>query len=111
MPLPNVSRLCGAHGRRSGKPCKNAAMSNGRCRMHGGTVGSGMASPRFKHGQYCKSLFGQIAGLGTVTLRDIIHADPEKLRRISDAISARLLLFGGRWIGEAVRREEEKSTV
>ena len=29
-------KLCGAKTR-SGAPCKNAAMSNGRCRMHGGT--------------------------------------------------------------------------
>ncbi|KKN33856.1 hypothetical protein LCGC14_0799360 [marine sediment metagenome] len=28
---------CGAHSRRSGKPCRNGAMNNGRCRMHGGT--------------------------------------------------------------------------
>lgn len=27
---------CGAHSRRTGKPCMNWAMPNGRCRMHGG---------------------------------------------------------------------------
>src|SRR5215207_7007286 len=27
---------CGAHGRRSGCPCRSPAMANGRCRMHGG---------------------------------------------------------------------------
>ncbi len=27
---------CGAHCRTTGLPCKNAAMVNGRCRMHGG---------------------------------------------------------------------------
>lgn len=27
---------CGAHCRRTGLPCKNAQMPNGRCRMHGG---------------------------------------------------------------------------
>lgn len=27
---------CGAHCRTTGEPCKNAAMKNGRCRMHGG---------------------------------------------------------------------------
>jgi hypothetical protein len=27
---------CGAHARTTGKPCKSPAMSNGRCRMHGG---------------------------------------------------------------------------
>ena len=27
---------CGAHCRTTGEPCKNPAMKNGRCRMHGG---------------------------------------------------------------------------
>ena len=27
---------CGAHSRRTGQPCRAAAMPNGRCRMHGG---------------------------------------------------------------------------
>lgn len=27
---------CGAKSKRTGKPCKAAAMRNGRCRMHGG---------------------------------------------------------------------------
>lgn len=32
---PHVNNLCGAKTR-SGKPCKNYAMPNGRCRLHGG---------------------------------------------------------------------------
>ena len=32
---PHARKRCGAKTR-SGKPCKNGAMSNGRCRMHGG---------------------------------------------------------------------------
>jgi len=27
---------CGAHARQAGRPCRNWAMPNGRCRMHGG---------------------------------------------------------------------------
>lgn len=27
---------CGSRCRTTGQPCRNAAMSNGRCRMHGG---------------------------------------------------------------------------
>jgi len=36
--LDQVPR-CGAHSRRSGQPCRNPVMANGkwRCRMHGGT--------------------------------------------------------------------------
>ncbi|MEF3330573.1 phage terminase small subunit [Oceanobacillus oncorhynchi] len=32
---PHANNLCGAKTR-SGEPCKNKAMANGRCRMHGG---------------------------------------------------------------------------
>lgn len=36
-PMPmHLSPRCGAHSRRTGKPCRNPAMKNGRCRMHGG---------------------------------------------------------------------------
>lgn len=31
-----VHPRCGAHSRRTGNPCKNPSMPNGRCRMHGG---------------------------------------------------------------------------
>lgn len=30
---------CGAHCRTTGEPCRNPAMKNGRCRMHGGKAG------------------------------------------------------------------------
>lgn len=32
----NPMQACGAHCRTTGKPCRNWAMANGRCRMHGG---------------------------------------------------------------------------
>lgn len=32
---PHAKKICGAKTR-SGEPCKNAPMANGRCRMHGG---------------------------------------------------------------------------
>lgn len=31
-----MARRCGAHSRRSGKPCQAQALANGRCRFHGG---------------------------------------------------------------------------
>ena len=48
------SPRCGAHSRRTGKPCRNGAMGNGRCRMHGGKA---TGAPKgncnaFKHGLY-----------------------------------------------------------
>ncbi|WP_275450106.1 HGGxSTG domain-containing protein [Waddlia chondrophila] len=38
---------CGAYARSSGKPCLQAAMSNGRCYLHGGKSTT-------KHGRYTK---------------------------------------------------------
>ena len=32
----NTAKRCGAHARQTGKPCKQPAMNNGKCRLHGG---------------------------------------------------------------------------
>lgn len=48
-------QACGAKTR-SGDPCKNAAMPNGRCRMHGGAQPKGADSPNLKHGRYSSYL-------------------------------------------------------
>jgi hypothetical protein len=32
----NAARRCGARSKRTGKPCRAAAMPNGRCKLHGG---------------------------------------------------------------------------
>lgn len=47
------SNICGARTK-SGNPCQNLPMKNGRCRMHGGLSLKGIASKRFKHGKYSK---------------------------------------------------------
>lgn len=46
---------CGAKTK-NGKPCQAYAMTNGRCRMHGGNALAGAASPTFKTGRYSKHL-------------------------------------------------------
>ena len=48
---PHASRRCGAKTR-SGTPCMNLAMPNGRCRMHGGrSTGAPKGNQNaFKHG-------------------------------------------------------------
>jgi hypothetical protein len=51
---------CGARSKRTGEPCKGAAMANGRCRFHGGkSTGPRTAEGRersrrsnWKHGYY-----------------------------------------------------------
>jgi len=34
--IPHESNLCGAHARTTGNPCRKYAMTNGRCKLHGG---------------------------------------------------------------------------
>jgi len=47
---------CGAHSRRTGKPCQQPAMANGRCRLHGGmSTGPPRGNKNaLKHGFYTK---------------------------------------------------------
>lgn len=52
---------CGAKTR-SGGACKQRAMPNGRCRMHGGASLGGAAAANFKHGRYSKYLPARLAG-------------------------------------------------
>ena len=50
----HASRRCGAHSRRSGKPCQSPATKNGRCRLHGGKSTGAPKGNRnaWKHGNY-----------------------------------------------------------
>lgn len=58
---PHAARKrCGA-ANRDGSPCKNWAMSNGRCRMHGGKSLAGPASPTFKTGRYSRHMPARLA--------------------------------------------------
>jgi hypothetical protein len=41
---------CEAKTRTTGLSCKNPAMANGRCRLHGGATPNGLAAPRFRTG-------------------------------------------------------------
>lgn len=48
---------CGAHCRTTGWPCRNPAMANGRCRMHGGkSTGRPLVN-----GRYTKAALAQRA--------------------------------------------------
>jgi len=49
-----ISRaFCGARTRTGGS-CRQPAMQNGRCRLHGGKSLSGKAHGRYKHGRFTK---------------------------------------------------------
>ncbi len=69
MPLPHNNRLCGATTRRA-TACKNPAMENGRCRMHGGLTPKGTDLPQFEHGRYSTSLPDRLVGRYKKALAD-----------------------------------------
>ena len=50
----HLSPRCGARSKRTGEPCRSAAMKNGRCRMHGGkSTGAPKGNQNaLKHGNY-----------------------------------------------------------
>jgi hypothetical protein len=48
----HLSPRRGAYSRRTGKPCRNGAMSNGRCRTHGGKMPRGESHGAFLHSEY-----------------------------------------------------------
>lgn len=66
-------RQCGAKTR-NGDPCRNWAMRNGRCRMHGGKSWGGIASPRYRHGFYSKDILCRVMW-GAVRKRDPVARD------------------------------------
>lgn len=52
-PMPQhlaAHRKCGAYSRTTGAPCRQPAMPNGRCKMHGGKAGR-----RQTHGRYART--------------------------------------------------------
>src|SRR6516162_9982493 len=60
--MANAAPRCGARSKRTGKPCRAAAMPNGRCKVHGGKS-TGPRTPeglerskraRWKHGYYSR---------------------------------------------------------
>src|SRR5215218_3731776 len=72
MPLP-AKNLCGAKTR-SGGECRQPAMANGRCRMHGGRSPRGVAHPSFKTGRFSRSIPSRLSQSYEEAL-----ADPRKL--------------------------------
>jgi hypothetical protein len=60
--MANAASRCGARSKRTGKPCRAAAMPNGRCKVHGGKS-TGPRTPEglqrsrranWKHGYYAR---------------------------------------------------------
>lgn len=70
----NKDNLCGAKTR-SGKPCKNRAMANGRCRMHGGkSTGAPPAKLKGKQNAKKHGLFAKYLPKETMEIVNEIEA-------------------------------------
>ena len=62
------AKRCGARSKRSGNPCRQPAMKNGRCRLHGGLstgpkTKEGLArsiAARLKHGAYSQTFKNEV---------------------------------------------------
>ncbi len=56
---------CGAHARTTGKPCRQPAMRNGRCRLHGGkSTGAPGNRNALKHGRCTRAAIARRRLLG-----------------------------------------------
>lgn len=69
MPEKPPHAICGAKTR-SGKPCTQRPMANGRCRMHGGKSLPGIANPAFRHGRYSKAMPARLLERFDASLQD-----------------------------------------
>ncbi len=70
-PIPRV--FCGARTR-SGGMCRQPAMANGRCRLHGGKSNAGKEHGQYKHGYYTREAIAL-----RKALRDLLREAQEAL--------------------------------
>src|SRR5205807_10344953 len=80
----NAAPRCGARSKRTGKPCRGAAMPNGRCKVHGGKS-TGPRTPEglersrranWKHGHFSREAKAERSRLraAILTLRDLCNS-------------------------------------
>lgn len=63
-------RPCGARTKKDGTPCKQPAMPNGRCRIHGGKTPTGYGLPQTTHSRYSTLLPQRLRSRYEASLRD-----------------------------------------
>jgi hypothetical protein len=79
--MANAAPRCGARSKRTGKPCRAAAMPNGRCKVHGGKS-TGPRTPEglersrranWKHGHFSRQTKAERSRLraAMLALRDL----------------------------------------
>ena len=79
---------CGAKTR-DGGICTQPAMSNGRCRLHGGKAAKGIKAGAFRHGRRSKALAKLDEDLGD-RVNDPKLLDPRRTIAVQESVVARL---------------------
>jgi hypothetical protein len=106
-----MGKTCGAKTR-DGDPCRNAAMPNGRCRMHGGATPGGIASANLRHGRRSRYMPAALMSKYEAALSDPALLEQTRNLALTEARIGELLSLldsGGtreRW--EALRDVEER---
>src|SRR5437868_12153219 len=77
----NAAPRCGARSKRTGKPCRGAAMPNGRCKLHGGKSTGPRTLERsrranWKHGHFSREAKAEWSRLraAILALCDLWHS-------------------------------------
>lgn len=100
MKAKPTGKVCGAKLRGKNAYCQKAPMSNGRCRLHGGTTPSGPDSPHFKHGIYAEAFKNKMG-----KRFEGFQKDKQPLDMIADLNVQRALL------AEYIEKVSEKPTL
>jgi hypothetical protein len=90
--MTNAAPRCGARSKRTGKPCRAAAMPNGRCKIHGGKS-TGPRTPEglersrranWKHGHFSRASVSDMSRFVTFrrSLTDLIEPGLVERRRV-----------------------------
>src|SRR5215831_2929044 len=82
--MANAAPRCGARSKRTGKPCRAAAMPNGRCKVHGGKS----TGPRTPEGlERSKRKEKQIIFFQSTSCREAISCNPGRRRQNADHLN------------------------
>jgi len=110
--MENVTYLiprefCGAKTRTGGR-CKQPAMANGRCRLHGGKSLSGKQHGRYKHGHFTRAAKEERKRLAAL-LREISDTMDmfEAQHRITEEINRCSTIRGHRTIAKIILKGKE----
>lgn len=104
-PIPRT--FCGAKTRTGGR-CKQPAMVNGRCRLHGGKSLSGKQHGRYKHGKFTRAAREERHRLAVLMQEIKATMDLCMMRqRITEEIDRCATINGHRTIAKIISKAKE----